>query len=110
MLPIPDTHRTLPVEQHPLDQNPCFKTQVVAMQHWLQEATRCRPVEATLLIDVEVANAGVVPGIEVRRHWDTHFDGGPCDAVKDIPSHPRPLHAPLTTDAVMLGFAHKMIV
>jgi len=110
MLPIPDTHRTLPVEQHPLNQNPCFKTQVVAMQHWLQEATRCRPAEATLLIDVEVANAGVVPGIEVRRHWDTHFDGGLCHVVEDIPDRSWPLHAPLTADTVMFRCTHKMIV
>src|SRR5450631_3389561 len=110
MLPISDARGTLPVEQHPLDQNPCFKTQVGAMQHWLQEATRCRPAEATLLIDVEVANAGVVPGIEVRRHWDTHFDGSLRHAVEDIPVHSWPLHAPLAADTVMFRFTHKMIV
>src|SRR5258705_7424180 len=110
MLPISDTDGTLPVEQHLLDQNPCFKTQVGAMQHWLQEATRRRPAEATLLIDVKVANTGIVPGIEVRRHRDTHFDGGARHAVEDIPSHSRPLHAPLTADTVMFRFPHKMIV
>ena len=110
MLPISDTHGTLAFEQHLLDQNPCFKTQVGAMQHWLQEATRRRPAEATLLIDVEVADAGIVPGIEVRRHRDTHLDGGLRHAVEHIPAHAWPLHAPLTADTVMFRFTHEMIV
>src|SRR6266404_1529074 len=110
MLPKSDTHRTFAVEQHLLDQNLRFKTQVDAMQHRLQEATRRRPAEATLLIDVKVANAGIVPGIEVRRHRDTHFDGGARHAVEDIPSHSWRLHAPLAADTVMFRFPHKMIV
>ena len=40
VLPKSNTHGTLAVEQHLLDQNPCFKTQIGTMQHRLQEAPR----------------------------------------------------------------------
>src|SRR5258707_909429 len=110
MLPKSNTHGTLAVEQHLLDQKPCFKTQVGAMQHRLQEATRRGPAEATLLIDVEVANTGIVPGIKVLRHRDTHLDGSLRHVVEDIPSRSRRLHAPLTADSMMFRFAQKMVI
>src|SRR5450755_1077582 len=80
------------------------------MQNWLQEAARRRPAEATLLINVEVTHSRIGHGIEIRRHRNTHFDGGLRHPVEDIPSHSRPLHAPLTADTVMFRFTHKMIV
>src|ERR1700758_838269 len=52
MLPKSDTYGALAVEQHLLDQNACFKAQVGAMKHRLQEAARRRPAKATLLIHV----------------------------------------------------------
>ena len=80
------------------------------MQHRLQETTCRGPAEATPLIDVEVADTGIVPGIEVRRHRDTHLDGGLRHAVEHIPLHSRGLHAPLTADTVVFRFTHEMIV
>src|SRR5450631_616779 len=80
------------------------------MQNWLQEAARRRPAEATLLINVEVTHSRIVPGIEIRRHRNTHFDGGLRHPVEDIPSYSRPLHAPLTADTVMFRFTHKMVI
>src|SRR6266702_8403291 len=80
------------------------------MKHWLQEAARRRPAKATLLIDVEVADTGIVPGIEVRCHRDTHLDGRLRHVVEYIPLHARSFHTPLATDSMMFRFAQKMVI
>src|SRR5246500_885271 len=80
------------------------------MKHRLQEAARRRPAKATLLMGVEVTGTGIVPGIEVRYHRDTHLDGRLRHVVKYIPLHAGSFHTPLAADSMMLRFAHKMIV
>src|ERR1700746_3419039 len=80
------------------------------MKYRLQEDARRRPAKATLLIDVKVTGARIVPGIEVRRHRDTHLDGRLRHVVKYIPLHAGSFDTPLATDSMMLRFAQKMIV
>src|ERR1700746_3976279 len=80
------------------------------MKYRLQEDARRLSAKATPLIDVKVTGARIVPGIEVRRHRDTHLDGRLRHVVKYIPFHAGSFHTPLATDSMMLRFAHTMIV
>ena len=64
-LPPAHTHRALSVQFKSFDETACFEAEICSMQYGLQEATRRGPSPAAPLIDVKIANAFVVAGIEI---------------------------------------------
>ena len=92
-----------------VDQHVLFQPQVGAVQHRLEEAARRRPASAALLVDVEIARAFIVAGVEIGNALDAHFLGGIADRVENGPGQPRRLDPPAAADAVMLALAEEMI-
>ncbi len=72
----------LALEQHLFDQHAGLETEIGAAERGLQEGARRGPAQAALLVDVEVADAGVVAGVEVRRSPECPF--------RSPPGRPRP--------------------
>src|SRR5262249_31069550 len=68
------------------------------------------PAPPALLVDMEIADAFVVAGIEVGDLPDPHLLRGLADRVQDFPRQPRRLDTPAAACAVMLAFPEKMIL
>src|SRR6185437_7466483 len=80
-----------------------------AVQYRLEEAPRGRPAAAALLVDVEIADALIVAGIEIRNAPDAHLFGGVADGIENVPGQPRRLDPPAAASAVMFARPKKMI-
>ena len=55
------------LDDQAVDQHVRFQPQIGAVQHRLQKAARRRPASPALLVDVEIADALIVAGVEIRR-------------------------------------------
>ena len=106
----PDADGAPAFDDHLLDQHAGLQAQVGPAEHGLQEGARRGPANAALLVDVEVADAGVVAGVEVGRLGDAHLDRGLGHGVQHVPLHARLLDPPFAAGAMMLGIAEEMIV
>ena len=98
------------LDDQPVDQHVLFQPQIAAVQHRLEEAARRRPAPAALLVDVEIAGAFIVAGVEIGNALDAHFLGGVADRVENVPGQPRRLDAPAAAGAVMFALAEEMIL
>ena len=98
------------LDDQPVDQHVLFQPQIGAVQHRLEEAARRRPAPAALLVDVEIADAFIVAGVEIGNAPDAHFLGGVADRVENVPGQPRRLDAPAAAGAVMFALAEEMIL
>ena len=110
VLPELDADGALAVEDHLLDQHSGLEAQVGAVEHGLQEGAGRGPAHTALLVDVEIADPGIVAGVEIRRRRNAHLDRRPGDGIQHIPLHARLLDPPFAAGAVMLGVAEEMIV
>ena len=59
---------------------------------------------------MEIADALIVAGVEIRNFWNAHFFRGFADGVQDNPGQPRGFDPPAAAGAMMLAFAQKMIL
>ena len=98
------------LDDEALDQHVGFQPQVRPVQHGLEEAARRRPAPAALLVDVEIAHALIVAGVEVGDFPDAHVLRGFADRIEDGPGQPRRLDAPAAAGAMMLALAEEMIL
>src|SRR5262245_11745015 len=85
-----------------------LKLKVLPMQNRLEESTRGRPTPAALLIDVEVADAFVVAGVEVIDGGNAVLVCGLPEGVQDLPGQTRILDPPFPSGRMVLAF-QKMI-
>ncbi|MFK4508920.1 hypothetical protein ABIF81_004098 [Bradyrhizobium daqingense] len=86
-----------------------LEPQIGTVQCRLEEAACRRPAPAALLVDVEVAGALVVTGVEIRDALDAHLLGGVADGVENGPRQPRRFDAPAAPSAVMLAGAEEVV-
>src|SRR5512133_2370023 len=98
------------LDDQAIDQHVLFETQIGTLQRGLQEAARCRPAASALLVDMEIADALIVAGVEIRNFWNAHLFRGLADGVQDHPGQPRSFDPPAAARAMMLAFAEKMIL
>ncbi len=98
------------LDDQAIDQDVLFETQIGALQRGLQEASRGRPAASALLVDVEIADALIVAGVEIRNFADTHFFRRIADRVQNGPGQPRRFDPPTAAGAVMHAVAQKMIL
>ena len=97
------------LDDQPIDQHVLFQPQIAAVQHRLEKAARRRPAPAALLVDVEIADAFIVAGVEIGNAADAHLLGGVADRVENVPGQPRRLDPPAAAGAVMFALAEEMI-
>ena len=98
------------LDDQAVDQHVLFQPQVGAVQDRLQKAARRRPAPSALLVDVEVADAFIIAGVEIGNAADAHLFGGVADRVENIPGQPRRLDPPAAAGAVVLALAEKVIL
>ena len=87
-----------------------LEPQVRPVQCRLEEAACRRPAPAALLVDMEIADAFVVAGVEVGNLPDSHFLRGFADGIEDGPGQPRRLDAPASARTMVLALAEEMIL
>src|SRR5665647_589356 len=68
-----------------LDQTAGFEPEVFPMQHWLEKAARGGPAPAKLLVDVEIADAFVVAGVEIVHRRNAILDRCGAEGVENFP-------------------------
>ena len=102
--------RAAVLDDQAIDQHVLFQPQIGAVQHRLQKAARRRPAPSALLVDVEIADALIVAGVEIGNSSDAHFLRGIADRVENGPGQPRRLDPPAAAGAVMLALAEEMIL
>ena len=102
--------RTAVLDHQPVDQHVLFKPQIGTLQCGLEKTPRRRPAPAALLVDVEIADAFIVAGVEIRNLANSHFLRGVADRVEDGPGQSRRLDPPAAAGAVVLALAEKMIL
>ena len=98
------------LDDQPIDQHVFFEPQIGSLQGRLQKPSRRRPAAAALLVDVEIADAFIVAGVEVRNSPDSHFLSGIADRVQNCPGQPRRFDPPAAAAAMMLALAEEMIL
>ena len=98
------------LDDQTVDQHILLEPQIGTLQRRLEKAARRRPAPSALLVDVKIADALVVAGIEVRNLADAHFLRGIADRVENVPGQPRRLDAPAAAGAVMFAVAEEMIL
>src|SRR5271166_5788628 len=98
------------LDQKALDQHVRLQPQVRPAQCRLEEAAGARPAPAALLVDMKIADALIVAGVEVRDFFDSHLSRCLADGIEHRPGQPRRLDAPAAADPVMLAFAEEMIL
>ena len=59
---------------------------------------------------MEIADAFIVAGVEIRNFPDAHFLRGIADRIENRPGQPRRLDPPAAAGAVMLAVAEEMIL
>lgn len=101
--------RAAVLDDHLVDQHVGLQPQIWPRQCRLQKTARRGPAPAALLIDVEVSDALVVAGVEIRRFADSHFMRGLGNCIKHLPGQSRGFDPPAAADAVMFAFAKEMI-
>src|SRR5690606_284614 len=109
-LPEHDADRAAVLDEQAVDQHVGFEPQIWTVQHRLEEAARRRPAPATFLVDVEVADALVVAGVEVGNLADAHWCGGIGHRVQHLPRQPRWLDAPAAAGAVNVARPEEMVL
>ena len=87
-----------------------FEPQVGARQSRLEKAARRRPPPAALLVDVEIARALVVAGVEIADRLDARLGGGGAKRIEQRPAHPRRLDPPFAARAVAVARPEEMIL
>ena len=97
------------LDDQAIDQHVLFEPQIGTLQCGLQKTARGRPAASALLVDVEIADALIVAGVEIRNSSDPHFFRGIADRVQNGPGQPRRFDPPAAAGAVMLALAEKMI-
>ena len=108
ILPPAHAGRTFPCEVDAFGEAAGFKPEILPVQHRLQETARGGPAPAHLLIDVEIADAFVVAGVEVRDGRDAVLVRRFATSVENFPGQPRLLDAPFAALCVMPAL-EKMI-
>ena len=98
------------LDDQAIDQHVLFQPQIGAVQHRLEKAARGRPAPAALLVDVEIADAFIVAGVEIRNPPDAHFLGGIADRIENVPGQPRRFDPPAAAGAMMFALAEEMIL
>ncbi len=98
------------LDNQAIGQHVRLKTQIGTVQGGLQETPCRRPAASALLVDVEIADAFIVAGIEIRNFPDSHFFRRFADRVEHCPGQPRCLDPPAAADAVKRALAQKMIL
>ncbi len=68
--------------------------QIRTVQCGAQEGLRCVPADAAFLVDVEVADTGVVAAVEVVGGGDTGLLRGLREGFQDLPFQALFFHAP----------------
>ena len=79
------------------------------LQRRLEKAARRRPAPAALLVDVEIAGAFVVAGVEIVD-LDAGLLGRVAEGVEQVPAHARMLDPPFAADRVMLAGAEEVML
>ena len=93
-----------------IHQHVFLEAKIGALQRGFQKTSRGRPAASALLVDVEIADALIVAGIEIRNLSHPHFFGRIGDRIQNLPGHPRGFDPPAAAGAMMLAFAQKMIL
>src|SRR5690349_24011890 len=78
------------------------------MQHRLEESARRRPASSAFLVDVKIADALVVAGVEVDCGRYAVLDRGVAEGIENVPMQPHLFHAPFAARR-MLPVAEEMI-
>src|ERR1700733_14336451 len=73
------------LDNEAIDQHILFKTQIGALQGGLEETAGRRPAAPAFLVDVEIADALIVAGVEIRDSANPHLLGGIADGIEDSP-------------------------
>ena len=92
------------------DQASRLQPQIGARQHRLEKTARRRPSPSALLVDVEVAGALIVAGVEVGDRLDAGLGGGVAKRFEQRPPHPGRLDPPFAADAMAFAGPEKMIL
>src|SRR6266404_1415299 len=98
------------LDDQAIHQHVFLELKIGAPQRGLQKTSRRRPSASALLVDVEIADALIVAGIEIRNLSHPHFFGRIGDRIKNFPGQPRRFDPPAAARAMMLAFAQKMIL
>ncbi len=100
----------LALEDQALDQATGLQPQVRPLQHRLEEAARRRPAPAALLVDVEIAGAFIVAGIEIGDRLDAVLRRRLAPGVEDVPAQARKFDAPFAAGRVVLAWPEEMVL
>jgi hypothetical protein len=92
------------------DETPSFGPQIAARNNRLEKAARRRPPPAALLVDVEIARALVVAGVEIADRLDARLGGSGAKRLEQRPSHPRRLDPPFAADAMISARPEEIIL
>ena len=97
------------LDDQAIDMDMRLQPQVRSLQRRLEEAARRRPAPSALLVDMEIADAFIVAGIEVGNFLDAHFLRGLADRIEDFPGQPWGLDTPAAAGAMMRAVAEEVI-
>src|ERR1700722_15407710 len=99
----------LVVHQKPQGMRLCVDGEIGSVGDGMQESISHRPATAPPLVDMKVRTAGVDPPVELIDRSNAHLGSGGLPGVQDLPAHARPLDADLTTGAVPVVGATKVV-
>jgi hypothetical protein len=99
----------LAIKQQTFDQTAGFQPQILPAQDRFKEPARRRPAPPALLVDVEIAGARVVAGVEVLHRRNAVLRRRLAPDVDDIPANAGKFDAPFTADAVVLARPEKIV-
>src|ERR1700754_4450341 len=97
------------LDDEAIDQHVLFKTQIGAAQYGFQKSARRRPASAALLVDMKIADALIIAGVEIRNFANPHFHRCVCHGVENFPGQPRRFDAPAAAYAMMRAVPEEMI-
>ena len=97
-------HRPRPalLQQHPLDLDTGQHLEIGALADGFEKGLGGIPAHAIALIDLEVAAAFVVTGVEVFHRRDAGFASGGAKGIEQRPVQALPLDPPFAPGAVKL--------
>ncbi len=98
------------LDDEPVDQHVLFQPQIGTVQHGFQKPPRGGPAPSALLVDVEIADAFIVAGVEIGDPPNPHLLGGIADGVQNFPGQPRRLDPPAAAGAMVFAGAQEMIL
>src|SRR5262249_40082875 len=110
VLPPAHAGRALAVEIDTFHQATGLEPQVSPLEHRLEETARSGPAPPEFLVDLEVARAFVVAGVEVVDRLDAGFRGRLAKLLQQLPAHARRLDAPLAAGRVMRTVSQEMVL